>query len=135
MRKRFICLSWFVYVAVLSLVLALVIATDDGTDRALGVTLVIVAVVTIVGFVLMLPFMYKLDEEGITLYYACGVRTRARWKEIKHVERQYGPHTSPFGHYAIGYFNAKLPFHREGRIPRRRKTAKLIEKYWQGKIT
>ena len=83
---------------------------------------------------LLFPYACRLDEQGLTLFYGFGLRTRAGWKEIKSVAVRHDRVFPWRSEYRVGYFRAKLIFHEEGTIPKTKETTKMLQTYWHGKI-
>ena len=133
-KKTFIIPRWILIVALLLLLLVGIVLAWDPEEWWLGVCLIGVAIFLLLGYYLLFPYAYRIDEQGLTLYYGFGIRARAEWKEIKYVTSWYDSVFPWRDYYRIGYFRARLSIHQEGQIPKTKKTTQLIQTYWHGKI-
>ena len=83
-------------------------------------------------FSLVCPLVYSFDKDGLTVYYGFGIRKRVKWAAIKSVSEAYGYHG--WRHYRIEGFVSKFPIYRRGVISKTKKTTRLLQTYWHGKV-
>lgn len=88
----------------------------------------------LLGYYLLFPHAYRFDEHGLTLFYGFGLSARTEWGEIRSVSARHDRVFPWLKEYRIGYFRAKFILHEEGIIPKTKKTTRLLQTYWHGKI-
>ena len=103
-------------------------------DFGISVAVIAVGVLLLLGYILVFPNFYRLDENGITVYYGFGIKVTARWEELAAIEDHRSRRFPWLREYQMRYFKAKCPFHTEVSIPKNRKTAVLIQKYYKKAI-
>lgn len=135
MKKTLVNGRLLFMVILFSLLIILGAVAWSPDDWAENVFMIGLGTVLVIGTFLLLPCAYRFDEHGVTLYYGFVIRTRAEWKEIRYVREQFGGASFPWwSEYCIGGFSAKFPLYREGRLPKTKKTTKLLQTYWHKKI-
>lgn len=83
---------------------------------------------------LLAPHACRFDGQGLTLYYGFGLHARAEWKDVKFVSVRHDRVFPWRSEYRIGYFQAKLPFHEEGILPKTKRITQALQTYWNGEI-
>lgn len=105
----------------------------DG-ETAAGIVSLIIALICIVGAPILLPIYYSFDPKGVTFCYLFLPKERYLWSKIQSItvscERR-----SPNAFELEGKSEGKKHFYMDGKIPRNRRTKKLLEAYWDGTIT
>ncbi len=131
MKKLILNKRWLFYVVLFALLITFAAWT---MDESFGISLavVIVGAVFLLGYVFVFPNVYRIDENGITVYYAFGVfHTTVAWKDLKLIEDQH----SRFGvlpwlrEYHIGYFSTRFRLWEDACIPKNKKTSNLLAQY------
>ena len=134
MKKTLISGRWLFMAILFLLLIVLGVVCWDSAEWWYGAIGIGIGGFAFVAHSLLVPCAYRFDEHGLTLYYGFGLRARAEWKEIKSVSVWHDGVFPWWGEYRIGYFRTKLTLHEEGRIPKTKKTAELLQTYWHGKV-
>ena len=131
MKKLILNKRWLFYIIVFAFLIffaAIILNESFGISLAM----VIVGAVCLLGYVFVFPNAYRIDENGITVYYAFGVfRATGAWRDLKCIEDQH----SRFGvlpwfrEYRVGYFPTRFRLWEDACIPKNKKTAKLLAEY------
>jgi len=86
---------------------------------------------------LISPLYFVFSDDCVEIVYHFDVKEQIRWKDIQRVTLMgswFGKFNSP-PHYVIAYYRkGKVPFFVAGRIPKTRKTKKLIKQYYKRQI-
>lgn len=120
--KTIINKLWFYMQTVFCILIAIGIATWDGTDTGYNICFILIGAVLFIGYALLEPNRVRFDEHGITVHYMFGLKTYAEWKELKAVGVSVPFARFPWQEcYEIGYFKSRIIFHREACIPKNKK--------------
>ena len=131
--KLFFNKRWAFWIVIFSFLLLFGIWTfDEETIASIGV--IAVASLLLLGYVLLFPNSYRLDEKGIIVYYGFGIKVSAKWNELHTIEDHYCRAFLWMREYHIGYFKQTLPLWEKACIPKNKKTTALIKKYYKGTI-
>ncbi len=131
--KLFFNMHWAFYIVVFFILLLLGIWTFD-EDPVISVGVIAVAVLLLLGYILLFPNSYRLDEKGITVNYGFGIKTSANWNELHTIEDHYCRAFFWRREYRIGYFKKAFPLWEMACIPKNKKTTALIEKYYKKSV-
>lgn len=133
--KTIINKLWFYMQTVFCILIAIGIATWDGTDTGYNICFILIGAVLFIGYALLVPNRVRFDEQGITVHYMFGIKTYAEWKELKAVGVSLRGQIFPWQKsYEIGHFKSKNIFHREACIPKNKKTTRMIEQYYKKSV-
>lgn len=136
MKNPILNKRWLFYVIVFTfLILFAAITLEE--HFGISLAMMIVGAVSLLGYVLVFPNAYRIDESGITVYYAFGVfRAALAWRDLKRIEDQH----SRFGvlpwfrEYHVGYFPTRFRLWEDACIPKNKKTARLLAQYCSERI-
>lgn len=132
MKKVLINRRWFIFVSsFLILILCGVLSINENV--ILLVAMIIVGSTLTIGYALIIPHRFVFEEEGITVHYCFGIKTYAKWNELKHIDDKSSEHLW-LREYHVGYFNTIIIFLTEATIPKNKRSAMLIEKFYHKKI-
>lgn len=134
MKKTLVNGRWLFMAILFLLLIVLGVIGWDPSEWWYAAIVIGIGGVAFVAHFLLVPYAYRFDERGLTLYYGFGLRARAEWGEIRSVSVWHDRVFPWLGEYRIGYFRTKLTLHGEGIVPKTKKTAKLLQTYWNGKI-
>ena len=104
---------------------------------AISVFMIVVGCFLFLGYAIVFPLCCVINSQGVAVYYVFGfVKKRAGWNELKYVEDHHaeGGVLPWSGEYQIAYFQTRFPLWEKACVPKTKKTAKLIEKYYRGTI-
>lgn len=133
--KTIINKLWFYMQTVFCILIAIGIATWDGTDTGYNICFILIGAVLFIGYALLEPNRVRFDEQGITVHYMFGLKTYAEWKELRLVFTSVRLALFPWQEcYEIGHFKSKIIFHREACIPKNKKTTRMIEQYYKKSV-
>lgn len=82
------------------------------------------------------PVYYLFGKRGVTIVYLLGDREVIPWGSVRSITAD-GSYISKYGglpHFAIAYPHAGRRFYVRGEIAKSRKTRRLLDKYYCGKI-
>lgn len=112
------------------------IAAFSQSEYAFAVFFLFICLIAVFAF-LVSPVYIVFTAEEITIVYLWGIKERIMWKQIRNIS-EYGSWI--FRHvgtpeYCISYpQKEKYPFFVKGRVPRTRKTKKLIKYFYNKDI-
>ncbi len=132
--KLFLNKRWITSIIAFSILLLLGIWTVD-EDFPLSIGIIAISCFFLLGYILIIPNSYRIDDKGITVYYGFGIKTYANWDEIRTIEdrlRRGGLFKRRV--YRIGYFPNTFLFWKMASIPKNKKTTIWIEKYYKKPI-
>lgn len=134
-RMRIACNRYFIYAMLLCAFMAWMagIMFCDG-EIGVGIGCAIFALFLLAVPILVMPFCYRFDTEGVTLCYLFVPNERYLWKNIRAIEVDYdrrGATTFRLEAKPEG----KCRFYMEGKLHKNRRTKRLLETYWDGTIT
>ena len=129
MSKLFFNKRWALFILLFITLILLGVCTFDNEP---GISLAIIAIggILFLSYIFLFPNSYKLDEKGITIYYGFGIKTFSNWSDLRTVEEHYSKGLPWLREYHIGYFKTKFPLYEKASIPKDKKTAVLIERYY-----
>lgn len=135
MKNLIFNMRWLFFVVIFAMLIFLGVQTLD-EDFTISLSVIIIGSVLLIGYVFIIPNSYRIDETSITIYYGLGLKTKAKWSELKTVEDHHSRKSLlPWlREYQIGYFKTKFLLWKTAIIPKNRKTTKLIEKYYEKNI-
>ena len=133
--KFFLNKRWITFIVAFSILLLLGIWTVD-EDFPLSIGIIAISCFLILGYIFIFPNSYRIDDKGIIVYYGFGIKTYAKWDEIRTIEERYwGIHFFiTMYEYHIGYFPNTFLFWKMACIPKNKKTTFWIEKYYKKPI-
>lgn len=102
--------------------------------RPLSIVIIVIGSLLLIGYSFLFPNSYRIDKNGITVYYVFGIKTTAKWNELRTVEDHYCRVFPWMREYHIGYFKNTMVLWEEVCIPENKKTTTLIEKYYKNRI-
>ena len=119
---------------------------DPELGRAVGEGIVMLAIASfsIVVSSVFMPVLYMFDQKGVTICFLFFPNERYLWENIAAIEATDDSSSSQHpildflfsGVFEIsGAVEGKERFYMQGHIRRSRRTRRLLEKYWDGKIT
>ena len=110
------------------------------TELSLGILAAVIAATFLIVPMVLMPLCYRFDQEGVSLIYLFLPTERYLWQNLSavtvHMESgHFGGMIFDSYFQLHGKVEGKALFYKEGRIRKSRRTHKLLEQYWQGKIT
>jgi hypothetical protein len=132
-NNLFLNKRWAFWIVIFSVLILFSIWTLDG-ELIISIIGIVIGSLFLLGYIFLFPNSYKIDEKGITVYYGFGIKTTAQWNELRTIEDHYCRAFLWMREYHIGYFKNTLPLWEEACIPKNKKTATLIEKYYKKDI-
>lgn len=133
--KTIINKPWFYMQTLFFILIAIGIATWDGTDTGYNIGFILIGALLFIGYAFLFPDRVRYDEHGITVHYIFGLKTHAEWKELRTVRTDFRGQIIPWQEsYEIGYFKSRIVFHREACIPKNKKTTHMIEQYYKKSV-
>ncbi|MBE6673498.1 MAG: hypothetical protein E7596_00155 [Ruminococcaceae bacterium] len=126
---------------------ACVMLQDDpelGRSVGGGIVMLVIAAHFILVPTILMPVIYLFDEKGVTICFLFFPNERYLWENIAAIEAT--DDRSDSRHPILDFFfsrvfeisgavEGKERFYMQGHIRRSRRTKRLLEKYWDGKIT
>ncbi len=116
------------------IILVLLGVWNLANQTAVSIVIVVVGSLLLLGYIFLFPNSYRIDENGITVYYGFGIKTTAKWNELRTVENHYCRAFLWMREYHIGYFKNTMALWEMACIPKNKKTTALIEKYYKKRI-
>ncbi|MBE6767571.1 MAG: hypothetical protein E7549_01510 [Ruminococcaceae bacterium] len=132
-NNLFLNKRWAFWIGIFSVLILLGIYTLS-EELTISIIIIVVGCICLLGYIFLFPNSYKIDEKGITVCYGFGIKTTAQWNELRTVEDHYCGAFLWMREYHIGYFKNTLPLWEKACIPKNKKTATLIEKYYKKDI-
>ena len=121
----------------IGLFFAVTVAPLAMEEISLGIIMGMIATGLLVTPLILMPYCYRFDTDGITLRYLFVKNERYLWKNVRTVT----VHTESKSIGVSNYFELEANpegnrlFYMEGHVRKSGRTQRLLETYWQKKIT
>jgi len=138
MRMKNVVINIYLVLSVILFFVLLGIAVLCAIENEIGLCIgfSLFLAVPVIAFVFS-PLYFVFSDDCVEIVYHFDVKEQIRWKDIQRVTLMgswFGKFNSP-PHYVIAYYRkGKVPFFVAGRIPKTRKTKKLIKQYYKRQI-
>ncbi|MBQ8497676.1 MAG: hypothetical protein IJ489_09510 [Clostridia bacterium] len=133
MSKMLFNTRWALRVIVFAILILLGVWTIN-EDVGISVAIIFIGSLLLLGYILAFPSNYCIYQEGITIYFAFTFKCSAKWNELHTIEDHYCKAFPGLREYHVGFFKTRFPLWKKICIPKNKKTAALIEKYYKRHI-
>lgn len=108
MSKSFFNARWMLWVIIFTTLILLGVWTIP-EDVGISVAMIASGVLLLLGYILVFPSNYYMNQEGITIYFAFTFKCAAKWNELRTVEDHHRKAFPWLREYHIGYFKTDFP--------------------------
>lgn len=130
--------TFIIFVICFTLTTLMSVASIIYGELAFGIIMGIISLSCLIGIIVLKPYCYIFDDEGLSICYVFFPVERYLWKNIHSIEVTYEKDSLlllPEVFQINGRIEGKQRFFMDGKVCKTLHTKKLLEKYWDGTIT